>query len=243
MSRQVRVRRLLAALLMLVGGGASVGAMPFANDTVAKPADLPLHEVPAQQPGPWIAVFITGDGGWVDADRALANALAARGVSVIALDARAYLRGGKRSPSAAAKDAERILRYYETLWHRDQVMLVGYSRGADMMPFIANRIAEDLRGQVGLVALLGLSRRASFEFHWSDLIRDARRPTDLPVAPELERLRGVRMLCVYGVDDHGSACRDVEPGLATVVERSGAHRLDADDATDLARTIVGAISQ
>ncbi|MFN8571118.1 MAG: AcvB/VirJ family lysyl-phosphatidylglycerol hydrolase [Gemmatimonadaceae bacterium] len=212
------------------------------NDSLSRPTDLPIHEVPAAQAGRWIAVFITGDGGWVGADRALAQELASRGVAVVALDARAYLRSKKRSPGSAADDAGRILRFYEELWNRDQVALIGYSRGADMMPFIANRLAADLKGQVGLVALLGLAPRASFEFHWSDLIRDTRKSTDLPVEPELERLRGKRILCVYGVDDRGSACRGVERGLATVVERSGAHRLDADDAPDLARTIIGALA-
>lgn len=212
------------------------------NDSLTRPTDLPLHEVPASQAGRWIAVFITGDGGWVDADRALAHALASRGIAVVALDARAYLRSKKRSPGGAADDAGRILRYYEELWNRDQVALIGYSRGADMMPFIANRLAADLKGQVGLVALLGLAPRASFEFHWSDLIRDTRKPTDLPVEPELERLRGKRILCVYGIEDRSSACREAERGLVTVVERAGSHRLGADDAPDLARTIVGALT-
>ncbi|MEP7346857.1 MAG: AcvB/VirJ family lysyl-phosphatidylglycerol hydrolase [Gemmatimonadaceae bacterium] len=206
------------------------------------PRDLPIHEVLARTPGRSFAVLLTGDGGWVDADRELATELANRGVSVVALDTRAYLRAHKRSPSSAAADAERIIRYYEDVWKRDEIVLVGYSRGADMMPFIANRITQELRDRVALVALLGLSPRASFEFHWTDLIRETRRATDLPVVPELERLRGKRIVCVFGEDEKDSACRGVERALATPIERSGSHRIHDSDAADLARVIVEALA-
>jgi type IV secretory pathway VirJ component len=118
---------------------------------------------------------------------------------------------------------------------------MGYSRGADIMPFVANRLPIDARARVGLLALLGLSGRASFQFHWIDILRDSHRPTDLPVAPELERLRGTRILCVYGDDEKDSACRGIDRTLAIPVERDGAHRIYGSDAPDLARTIVAAL--
>lgn len=212
------------------------------NDPPAPPTDLPIHEVRANTPGRSFAVFITGDGGWVDADRGLATELAKHGMSVVALDVRAYLRAEKRTPSTVAADAERIIRYYVDTWKRDDVVLIGYSRGADMMPFVANRIAQDLRDRIALVALLGLSQRASFEFHWTDMIRESRRTTDLPVAPELERLRGKRIVCVYGEAEKDSACRGVERALMTPIERSGSHRIHDTDAADLARLIMGELA-
>jgi type IV secretory pathway VirJ component len=109
------------------------------------------------------------------------------------------------------------------------------------MPFVANRLPTDAKERVGLLALLGLSGRASFQFHWMDILRDSRRATDLPVAPELERLRGTRILCVYGDDEKDSACRGIDRTLAIPVERDGAHRIYGSDAPDLARTIVAAL--
>jgi type IV secretory pathway VirJ component len=230
------LRRTIALILATP---VSAIALQAPNDV---PSDLPIHEVAARAAGRSLAVLITGDGGWAGADRGLANELASLGVAVVALDARAYLRAAKRSPSGTAADAERIIRFYADAWKRDEIVLIGYSRGADMMPFIANRIAKELRDRVALLALLGLSRRASFEFHWSDLLRDSRRATDLPVAPELERLRGTRILCVYGADEKDSACRGVERALITPIERSGAHRIHDGDASDLARLIVDAMA-
>lgn len=233
-------RHVVAALLLVTPGTAIAPQAP--NDWPGAPTDLPIHEVPSRVAGRSLAVLITGDGGWADADRVLATELANRGLPVVALDSRAYLRATRRSPASAAADAERIVRYYADAWKRDEIVLIGYSRGADMMPFIANRLAQDLRERIKLVALVGLSPRASFEFHWSDLIRDARRATDLPVGPELERLRGTRILCVYGVDDKDSACRGGERALMTPIERNGAHRIHVTDAAELAELIMGAIA-
>lgn len=234
---------LLAASMLGAVGEAS--AHVFQRDSVAADSiplhDLPLHPVPARAPGP-LALFITGDGGWAAADRELAKTLADRGIAVVAWDARAYLRKHARSPAVVASDAERIIEYYMDAWKREDVVLIGYSRGADMMPFIANRLEPRVRNHVELLALVGLSTRASFEFHWTDLIRDVRRATDLPVQPELERLRGMRILCVYGEDERDSACRGAERGLVTSVGRDGAaHQIHASDASELAEMIEEAL--
>jgi len=237
----IRPLQHMALILTLVTPAAARG-IQSPNDPPSPPTDLPIHEVPASAPGRSFAVFITGDGGWVDADRELATELAKHGLPVVALDVRAYLRAEKRTPSAVAADAERIIRYYADIWKRGDIVLIGYSRGADMMPFVANRIAQDLKDRIALVALLGLSRRASFEFHWTDMIRESRRTTDLPVGPELERLRGKRIVCVYGEAEKDSACRGVERALITPIERSGSHRIHDTDAADLARLIMGELA-
>src|SRR5207237_7371585 len=101
--------------------------------------------------------------------------------------------------------------------------------------------APDRRARLDLVAMFGLATRASFIFHWSDLVRDTNRPTDLLVAPELARLRGTRMLCVYGSDETDSGCRDADPALIERVERTGGHHLDGDYA-GLARLVIARLA-
>jgi type IV secretory pathway VirJ component len=88
--------------------------------------------------------------------------------------------------------------------------------------------------------MFGLASSASFEFHWMDVVRDTKRPTDLPVAPELAQLRGTRMLCVYGTDETDSGCRGADPTLITQVARSGAHHFDGDF-EGLARLVLDAM--
>jgi type IV secretory pathway VirJ component len=81
---------------------------------------------------------------------------------------------------------------------------------------------------VGLVALLGPTARAHLAFHWLDWVRDADDPSALEVGPEVEKLRGLRLLCVQGADEPGSLCPRLPAGLASVVELPGGHHFDRD---------------
>ena len=202
--------------------------MPAATPALADVSDLPLVEVPVQRSGVLtLAIFLSGDGGWADLDRQVSEVLAAHGVGVVGLNARAYL-SKRKTPDEAARDVARIARAYSARWGTRRLVLVGYSRGATMVPFVATRLPADLRQQLVLLAMLGLEPATNFQFHWMDILRDTRRTDDLPVAPELERLRGQHMLCVYGTGEKASACRDADPALLTKVARPGDHHFDGD---------------
>ncbi len=243
MSAVARWHRLtgLAAALCLLGG--CDGTKPAEGAERPGPAgavELPLHEVPTAQAGTWLAMFMSGDGGWAESDRMLAEQLAGMGVAVVGLDARAYL-WRRKTPDEVSYDIARTAERYLRRWTRQRLLLVGDSRGADIMPFVANRLPDSLRTRVGMVALLSAARWAGFEFHWRDELMDVRRATDRPVLPEVERLRGMTVLCVYGEGEKDSLCRGIDSTLATPFERPGGHRLPADDTAVLARLIVNAL--
>jgi type IV secretory pathway VirJ component len=197
--------------------------------------DLPLVELPPRAAAAGrartaaestLVVLLTGDGDWAEIDKGIAQALADGGAAVVGLKSRAYLQAKPRTPDVLARDVERVARHYLPLWGRDRLVLLGYSRGADFVPFVANRLPADLRARVALLGMFGMEQNANFEFHWSDIVRDTKRPSDLPVAPELARLRGTPMLCVYGSDEKDSACKNADPTLIERVERGGAHHFD-----------------
>jgi type IV secretory pathway VirJ component len=190
-------------------------------------AGLPLTEVKAAAAGPAggsrIAVLLTGDGGWRASDRELAEALAARGIPTVGWSSlRYFLRG--RSPEEGAADLEAVLRHYLAAWHADQAVVIGYSFGADVVPFFVNRLPEELRDRIPLVALVGPDRRADFRLTLADFLgrdgRDAR-----PVLPEIEKLRGKPVLCSYGEEETASLCAELAPELARALPRPGGHRL------------------
>lgn len=238
--------RPFAASLLLAALGAPAAAQQAAAADVG---DLPLVEVPAAAPAPnpapgtdrgapplaarSLALLITGDGNWAAIDKGIAGAVAAGGVPVVGLKAREYLEHGKRTPDGLARDVERIVRAYAARWGRDRVLLLGYSRGADYVPFIMNRLAPDVRARVAVVGMYGAEQDASFEFHFVDLFSDKHRATDVPVGPELARMLAarpaVRAFCVYGADEKDSSCRTA-PDAPTLrkVERGGAHHFDKD---------------
>lgn len=211
-------------LLSLLGAP----AVPV-QDTATNVRDLPIIELRATHPvSNTVAIILSGDGGWADIDQRVGQRLQARGVDVVGLDMRDYLRSGHRNPAGIGIDVSRLARRYTALWQRKDVALVGYSRGADLAPFAATHLAPDIRQRLTLLAMLALLERASFAYHFSDLWRTTSGSNDAPILPELEQLRSVAMVCVYGRGEKESLCRTAPAGLMTVVQREGEHHFDGN---------------
>ena len=185
--------------------------------------DLPVIEVPAKGPGPDIlAVIISGDGGWAGIDREVANSLSARGVSVVGLDSLKYF-WTRRTPDGAAKDLKRILDHYLSSWKKSQAVLIGYSLGADVLPFMADRLPKPLLDRVRLIALLGPGKSVSFEFHLTEWLGINSSKDALQVLPEVEKLKGLKILCFRGEKENDSLCTELDAQLAKDVVLPGAH--------------------
>lgn len=207
------------------------------EDVGSDVGDLPLVEVGATGSDSTFAILITGDGGWAAADRGLSASLATHGVPVVGLDAPAYLGRG-RTPDESARDLGRIIRHYIAAWHRNRVIVIGYSRGADMAPFMVARLPDELQHRVALVALLGPSGSVGFQYHLVDLVANIHRAGDLPVMPEIERLRGTPVLCIYGRDDRHAICPELDPSLARPILRTGGHGVSKAEGPVLAKMIL-----
>lgn len=186
---------------------------------------LPVIEVEAKQSGETLAVLISGDGGWAGIDKAVAAALAAQGIPVIGMDSLRYFWRA-RTPQSTANDVDRILRHYLAAWDKKDAVLIGYSQGADVLPFIANRLPSRTRARVRLAVMLGLGETAAFEFHLSDWVSDA--ADGLPIRPELQRMSGMPALCVYGVDERDSLCPIASGRMLRAVSLPGGHHFDGD---------------
>ena len=227
--------------MQLGGASSDAAARPTAPD--AGPlADLPLIETRAAA-GPLLVVLLSGDGGWAPADKSLAAAFAGHNVAVVGFNSPSYLARA-RTPDEASHDLERILQHYPGVWNRQRVIIVGYSRGADIAPFMLSRLPVDLRKRVALAVLLGPWEWASFKYHFIDIMRNVHRNDDLPVGAEVEKLRGMPVLCVYGSGDQASICRSLgQAGLARVVLRDGGHRVGGNEGPALVDTILAALSQ
>jgi type IV secretory pathway VirJ component len=215
-------------------------------------SDLPVVEVPAQpvatqpvaaQPGAaptdTFAIIMSGDGGWAGLDQDVAAALSAKGIPVVGLDSLRYYWTA-RTPEGLAADTDRMIRYYLAHFGKQRVLLIGYSQGADVLPFAVNRLPEATRARVASVAVMGMSDHALFEFHLSSWISDSSAgPATLP---EINRITGVPVLCIYGADESDSLCPKLDPKKFSIVKLKGGHHFDGDYA-NLARQILAAANR
>jgi type IV secretory pathway VirJ component len=207
-------------------------------------SDLPVIEIAAQPgavptanaPLDSFAIIMSGDGGWAGLDQDVAAALSAKGIPVVGLDSLRYYWTA-RTPDGVAADTDRLIRHYLGHFGKQRVLLIGYSQGADVLPFAVNRLPEATRARVALVAVMGMSEHALFEFHLSGWISDDNSgPATLP---EINRIKGLPVLCIYGADESDSLCPKLDPRKFDVVKLKGGHHFDGDYA-GLARQILAA---
>lgn len=185
---------------------------------------LPLVEVPAAKPGgDTLVVFVSGDGGWAAIDKSMARVFADHGLPVVGLNALQYF-WKKRTPEAASRDLQTIVVTYLAKWNKSRAVIAGYSRGADVLPAMINRMPADVQSRIRLVALLGPSPFVEYEFHMSDWLHD--RKGGSAVKPELARIRDRKVLCLWGEDDKDSLCRGLAQPNVHVVTLKGAHHFD-----------------
>jgi type IV secretory pathway VirJ component len=185
--------------------------------------DLPLVEVPATAVTGRreMAIIVSGDGGWAELDKSVAAGLAAQGIPTVGLSSLRYF-WTPRTPEAAAADLARIITHYSAAWRVERVILVGYSFGADVLPFLVNRLDAASRAKVAEVALLGFTTTARFEFHVAEWVGQNRGP-EYPTVPEVDRLT-VPVTCVMGAGEQDSACGELRtPEVRVVTVGTGHH--------------------
>ena len=186
-------------------------------------ADLPLIEVRSHAPGATFAILLSGDGGWAGIDKKVAAALASKGVEVVGLDSLRYF-WSKRTPQGLANDLDRVIRYYAAHWHKSKAALIGYSQGADVLPFAFNRLPASSKSLVVHTVLVGLGEKASFEFHVGNWLGGDK--AALPTRPEASKLAARSTLCLYGSEERDSLCPVLAPDRVTAVALPGGHHFD-----------------
>jgi type IV secretory pathway VirJ component len=150
----------------------------------------------------------------------------ARGVSVAGLDSLRYFWTA-RTAQGLAGDVDRVVRYYAYHWRKKRALLIGFSQGADVLPFAINRLPAATRRRVVLAAMLAPDERADFEFHLSNWVLNG--TEGLPVRPEVLRLGIPAALCIYGDDDAQSLCPHLEDvSRVRIVKLAGGHHFNGD---------------
>jgi type IV secretory pathway VirJ component len=196
--------------------------------------DLPVNEVRVEGAAnsDEMALLLTGDGGWAGLDQELAAQLAASGVPTVGLNSLKYF-WTERSPTETAKDVARVMSHYLAAWNKQRVLLVGYSFGADVLPFVVNRLPPELRARVATVSLLGVDSNASFEIRIAGWVgSDDSGP---PTKPEVAAIGGVPVLCIYGEGESDSICpglpKDPEHPKITLAEVGKGHHFSGEYST------------
>jgi hypothetical protein len=201
------------------------------NSSLGQDADappVPVIEIPAKNIGKTATLFYSGDGGWRDLDRSVAEEMAKLGSSVLGVDVLRYF-WERRTPDQVAADLTATMNFFRSKWGVTSFVLAGFSFGADILPVVYNRLPEKDKASVPLLVFLALGNHADFEVHVAGWL--GQNTHEIPLAQELAKMPKDKMLCIYGKDEKaktGTACSSLENGAAKVIELPGGHHFDKD---------------
>lgn len=151
---------------------------------------------PSNQTSSKMIVLLSGDGGWLGFNDTLAVQFAKRGYHVIGFNCRTYFWHQKK-PDQTATDFIKMIRKYSEAWNTKRIVLSGYSFGADIVPFIYNRLPDDLKVKVSKLQLLSPYLSSDFKVRLTDLIGQGDDNRIYKVKDEVEKVT-IPIYCFYG---------------------------------------------
>lgn len=159
--------------------------------------DLPLTIIPSKSNKKMpLLFFISGDGGWKKFEQMVGEIVSEKGMPVIGLDALKYF-WNERQPKDAADEISAVISYYMKQWDRSSFILVGYSFGAGVVPFIANNFPDQLKGKIKGVYCFSPDKTSDFEIHISDML-SMNTKEKYNVLNELKIIIPFNPVCIFG---------------------------------------------
>lgn len=205
----------------------------FASQALAQGAEhgvAGVRELPATTPGADtpLVVFMSGDGGWAALDSGVSKQLRLRGYSVLGWNSLTYY-WQKKSPEQVTADLVILLNHYLPAWKKQQVMLIGFSFGAEIVPFVINRLPPAVRRRIMGAVMLSPSTSSDFEIHVSEILSSSKMG-QFPTQPEVSRITDIPQLCLYGTqdDDPELLCPKLKQANVTNIPLAGGHHFQDD---------------
>jgi len=144
-----------------------------------------------------VALLISGDGGWYGFEQSIADNLANLGIPTVGLDSRKYF-WNRRTPEETAADIARALSFYGKKWGRNKFMLIGYSVGAELVPFIVTRLPENVKSETISAVLLSPDLYTDFEVHFTNMLGMGNPQNIFDVVKEIKSMQPLLTLCIFG---------------------------------------------
>jgi type IV secretory pathway VirJ component len=202
-----------------------VTGLPLIILPVAKSDTMPL------------LVFISGDGGWTSFDESVAENLVNKGIPVIGLDSQKYFWQA-RTPDETTAELTKVLHHYLTAWNKKSFVLCGYSFGADLIPFVVNRLPGDLKYRLKSAVMMSPDPKADFEIHVSDMLSFGSSSDKYNVLPELKKCSAGHKICIFGKEEDSETPKQFGNAGANVRLLPGGHHFN-NDYNAIASEIIG----
>lgn len=183
-----------------------------------------------------LVVYISGDGGMNSFTNSLIKSLNQKGYAVLALNAKDYFWHKKEAQEFASAMSQSISVYLKSK-KKSSFIVLGYSFGADVAPFLATRLPSSLYSKCKNIVLLSPSTHTDFEIKILDMLGFGGNK-DKNVVNELNKVR-TPVILFFGSDEKSFPVTEVTIKKQVIVMEGG-HHYD-NDVEDLSGKIVSKI--
>lgn len=182
--------------------------------------------------------YLSGDGGMNAFSNGLCTELNRHGYTVSALDSKSYF-WKKKEPAQASKEIAKKIETEISSGKYSHFVVIGYSFGADVAPFIVNLFPPDIRNKLSGVVLISPSESTDFEIHLLDLL-GKKQKEGMNVPEAINRLQVSKTTVILGKTETGFNLKSLTlPNLKTFTLPGGHHY--NDDTKALARAILSGL--
>ena len=196
----------------------------FASTTVAQ--NFPVTEWNATTHQKPLVFYISGDGGINNFSSDLCESLKDKGYDVSALNAKSYFYD-KKTPEETANELNDYLSKKIKGRSNQQIAIIGYSFGADVLPFILNRLPKNIHDKIIVSFLMASSGSTDFEIHWADML-GGNKKRSMDVVTEINKLIDDNVVIISGSDDGNLELNKITLKKYTHEVLPGGHHFDGD---------------
>lgn len=186
---------------------------------------LPVKEWHSNANTPFV-LYISGDGGLNQFSTGVGTAIYNAGYSITAVNAKSYF-WSKKTPEQTVADIAAYLTQQFTNRQNQQLVLAGYSFGADVIPFIVNGLSAELRQKLVSVILLSPSASTDFEIHMSDIL-GGNKKRDMDVVAEINKMQVPKAALIFGSDEDGYPTGTIKTKNISSEKLQGGHHFDGN---------------
>lgn len=193
--------------------------------TFAQQTNLPVKAINSNNATKPLVIYITGDGGWNNFSSAFINQCTASGFPVVSLNARTYF-WEKKTPQQTAADINKLALQYAKQWNKKEIILVGYSFGANVMPYVANNLSAEVVPLVKSIVMMSPTKSTDFEVHVPDML-GLKEYGGYNVADAAAKITKP-VLFVFGIDERSFPVNKFNNKTFQTLYLPGGHHYDSD---------------
>jgi len=141
-----------------------------------------------------IIFYISGDSGFNTFTKNMGKDLHAFGYDVFALNTQSYF-WNKKTPEQTSSDIEKYIDQQLKGRQNQKVIIIGFSFGADVTPFVYNRFSSPLKNNIEKVLIIGPSKTNDFKIHLGEYFGQEIKGS-LQVIPEINQMKNVPVMLI-----------------------------------------------